>query len=147
MLMGEYHHTIDDKGRLIIPSKFRDDLGDTFVVTRGLENCLFVFSSSEWNKFTKNLNTLPFTRKNARNFSRFLLSGATVTEFDRQGRINITSPLISYADLKKECVIIGVGDRLEIWAREKWDEFYETNKDAMSDIAEDLFDSNWIEGD
>ena len=147
MLMGEYHHTIDDKGRLIIPAKFRDDLGDTFVITRGLENCLFVFSSSEWNKFTKNLNTLPFTRKNARNFSRFLLSGATVTEFDRQGRINITSPLISYADLKKECVIIGVGDRLEIWASEKWDEFYETNKDAMSDIAEDLFDSNWIEGE
>ena len=147
MLMGEYHHTIDDKGRLIIPAKFRDDLGDTFVITRGLENCLFVFSSSEWNKFTKNLNTLPFTRKNARNFSRFLLSGATVTEFDRQGRINITSPSISYADLKKECVIIGVGDRLEIWASEKWDEFYETNKDAMSDIAEDLFDSNWIEGE
>ena len=147
MLMGEYHHTIDDKGRLIIPAKFRDDLGDTFVITRGLENCLFVFSSSEWNKFTKNLNTLPFTRKNARNFSRFLLSGATVTEFDRQGRINITSPLISYADLKKECVIIGVGDRLEIWASEKWNEFYETNKDAMSDIAEDLFDSNWIEGE
>jgi MraZ protein len=147
MLMGEYHHTIDDKGRLIIPAKFRDDLGDTFVITRGLDNCLFVFSSSEWNKFTKNLNTLPFTRKNARNFSRFLLSGATVTEFDRQGRINITSPLISYADLKKECVIIGVGDRLEIWASEKWNEFYETNKDAMSDIAEDLFDSNWIEGE
>ena len=147
MLMGEYHHTIDDKGRLIIPAKFRDDLGDTFVITRGLDNCLFVFSSSEWNKFTKNLNTLPFTRKNARNFSRFLLSGATVTEFDRQGRINITSPLISYADLKKECVIIGVGDRLEIWASEKWNEFYETNKDAMSDIAEDLFDSNWTEGE
>jgi MraZ protein len=147
MLMGEYHHTIDDKGRLIIPAKFRDDLGDTFVITRGLDNCLFVFSSSEWNKFTKNLNTLPFTRKNARNFSRFLLSGATVTEFDRQGRINITSPLISYADLKKECVIIGVGDRLEIWASEKWNYFYESNKDAMSEIAEDLFDSNWTEGE
>jgi MraZ protein len=147
MLMGEFHHTIDDKGRLILPAKFRDDLGDSFVVTRGLETCLFVYPKQEWEKITKRLNTLPFTKKNARSFSRFLLSGATVAEFDRQGRINITSPLISYADIKKECVIIGVGDRLEIWASEKWNDFYESNKDAMSEIAEDLFDSNWTEGE
>ncbi len=147
MLMGEYHHTIDDKGRLILPAKFRDDLGDSFVITRGLETCLFVYPMKEWEKITKRLNTLPFTKKNARSFSRFILSGATVTEFDRQGRINITSPLISYADIKKECVIIGVGDRLEIWASEKWNDFYESNKDAMSEIAEDLFDSNWTEGE
>ena len=147
MLMGEYHHTIDDKGRLILPAKFRDDLGDSFVITRGLETCLFVYPMKEWEKITKRLNTLPFTKKNARSFSRFILSGATVTEFDRQGRINITSPLISYADIKKECVIIGVGDRLEVWASEKWNEFYDNNKDAMSEIAEDLFDSNWTEGE
>jgi len=147
MLMGEFHHTIDDKGRLILPAKFREDLGDSFVVTRGLETCLFVYPKQEWEKITKRLNTLPFTKKNARSFSRFLLSGATVAEFDRQGRINITSPLISYADIKKECVIIGVGDRLEIWASEKWNDFYESNKDAMSEIAEDLFDSNWTEGE
>ena len=147
MLMGEYHHTIDDKGRLILSAKFRDDLGDSFVITRGLETCLFVYPMKEWEKITKRLNTLPFTKKNARSFSRFILSGATVTEFDRQGRINITSPLISYADIKKECVIIGVGDRLEVWASEKWNEFYDNNKDAMSEIAEDLFDSNWTEGE
>lgn len=147
MLMGEFHHTIDDKGRLILPAKFREDLGNEFIVTRGLESCLFVYPIKEWNKITQRLNTLPFTKKNARSFTRFLLSGATATEFDKQGRINITSPLISYADLKKECVIIGVGDRLEIWSEEKWNDFYETNKDAMSDIAEDLFDSNFEQGE
>ncbi len=147
MLMGEFHHSIDDKGRLILPAKFREDLGNEFIVTRGLESCLFVYPIKEWNKITQRLNTLPFTKKNARSFTRFLLSGATATEFDKQGRINITSPLISYADLKKECVIIGVGDRLEIWSEEKWNDFYETNKDAMSDIAEDLFDSNFEQGE
>ena len=143
MLMGEYHHNIDDKGRLILPSKFREDLGDEFVITRGLEECLFVYPKDEWQKITEKLKTLPFTKKDARSFMRFFLSGATATAFDKQGRINITSLLISYADIKKECVIIGVGDRLEIWAKEKWDNFYDTNKNDLSDIAENLFDSNW----
>ena len=147
MLMGEYHHNIDDKGRLILPSKFREDLGDEFVITRGLEECLFVYPKDEWQKITEKLKTLPFTKKDARSFMRFFLSGATATAFDKQGRINITSLLISYADIKKECVIIGVGDRLEIWAKEKWDNFYDTNKDDLSDIAENLFDSNWESGD
>lgn len=143
MLMGEYHHTIDDKGRLIIPSKFRYELGEEFIVTRGLEECLFVYPQDKWDKITSKLNKLPFTKKDARSFTRFFLSGATAMEFDKQGRINITSSLISYADIKKDCVIIGVGDRLEIWSQEKWDNFYNTNKDAMSDIAENLFESNW----
>ena len=143
MLMGEYHHTIDDKGRLIIPSKFRYELGEEFIVTRGLEECLFVYPQEKWDKITSKLNKLPFTKKDARSFTRFFLSGATAMEFDKQGRINITSSLISYADIKKDCVIIGVGDRLEIWSQEKWDNFYNTNKDAMSDIAENLFESNW----
>ena len=147
MLMGEYHHNIDDKGRLILPSKFREDLGEEFVVTRGLEQCLFVYPINEWEKITGKLKTLPFTKKDARSFMRFFLSGATAAAFDKQGRINITSLLISYADIKKECVIIGVGDRLEIWAKEKWDSFYDTNKDDLSDIAENLFDSNWESGD
>ena len=147
MLMGEFHHTIDDKGRLILPAKFRDELGDNFIVTRGIEKCLFVYPMKEWEKIISKLNTLPFTKGNARSFKRFLLSGATAAEFDKQGRINITSPLISYAGIKKECVIIGVGDLLEIWSKEEWDNFYETNKDAMSEIAEDLFDSNWSEGE
>lgn len=147
MLMGEYHHSIDDKGRLILPSKFREDLGEEFVVTRGLEECLFVYPKNEWQKITQRLNSLPFTKKDARSFMRFFLSGATATVFDKQGRINITSPLISYADLKKECVIIGVGDRLEIWSLERWNDFYNTNKEDLSDIAENLFDSNWESGD
>lgn len=141
MLIGEYHHNIDEKGRLILPSKYREDLGEEFFVTRGLEKCLFVYPKAEWDKITKKLKDLPFTKKHARSFTRFLLSGATATVFDKQGRINITSPLISYAGLEKECVIIGVGDRLEIWSLEKWNNFYDTNKDELSDIAENLFDS------
>ena len=143
MLMGEFHHSIDEKGRLIIPAKFREELGVEFIITRGLEDCLFAYRLAEWNKMTDRLNTLPVTKKNARSFKRFILSGATVAEFDKHGRINITSPLITHADLKKECVIVGVGDHLEIWSLDKWNDFYDSSKDAMSDIAEDLFDTSW----
>lgn len=147
MLMGEFHHTIDEKGRIIIPSKFREELGNNFIITRGLEECLFIYSMENWNKITSKLNSLPFTKRDARSFTRFFLSGATAAEFDKQGRINITSPLVSYAELKKECVIIGVGDRLEIWSNEKWNNFYEENKENLSNIAENIFDSNWTEGE
>lgn len=139
MFMGEYHHSIDEKGRIIIPSKFRDNLGEKFIVTRGLENCLFLYSEHSWNKIVDKLSTLPFTKKDARNFSRFFLSGATAVEFDKQGRINIATPLISYANLKKECVVVGVGDRLEIWSENDWNSFFDSNKDSMSEIAENLF--------
>lgn len=139
MFMGEYRHTIDDKGRIIVPSKFRYELGDKFVVTRGLENCLFAYPEKIWNQIVDKLNKLPFTKKDARNFSRFFLSGATFVEFDKQGRINIASSLINYADLKKECVVIGVGDRLEIWSSENWNTFFDENKNSMSDVAENLF--------
>lgn len=139
MLMGEYHHNIDEKGRLIIPSKFRNDLGEKFIITRGLDKCLFVYSEEEWNKLISKLKTLPFTNKDARNFTRFFLSGATVNEFDRQGRINISSSLVNYANLTKECVIIGANDRLEIWSEELWNNFIESNEDNLSDIAENLF--------
>lgn len=147
MLMGEFHHNIDEKNRLILPAKFREELGESFILTRGLEECLFVYPMKEWEKITQKLKNLPFTKKDARSFMRFFLSGATAAEFDKQGRINITSPLISYAEIKKECVIIGVGDRLEIWSSEKWNSFYNDNKDNLSNIAEDLFDSNWTEGE
>lgn len=140
MFMGEYHHNIDDKNRLIIPAKFREELGDEFIVTRGIENCLFVYPKNNWQKIVEKLGSLPFTKKDARSFNRFFLSGATNAEFDKQGRINITSPLVSYADLKKECVIIGVGDRLEIWSLEEFNNFFDSAKDNMSDIAENLFD-------
>lgn len=139
MLIGEYHHTIDDKGRIIIPSKFRYDLGEKFIVTRGLDKCLFVYSENEWNKLVERLKKLPFTKQDARNFLRFFLSGATECEFDKQGRINITSPLVNYADLKKDCVVIGVNDRLEIWSDTSWEDFIASNFDKLSDIAENLY--------
>ena len=147
MLMGEFHHNIDEKGRLTLPAKFREELGDNFIITRGIEKCLFVYPNNSWEKISKKLNSLPFTKQDARSFMRFIYSGATAAEFDKQGRINITSPLVTYADLKKECVIIGVGDRLEIWSSEKWNEFYSNNEDKLSDIAETLFDSNWDNGE
>ena len=139
MFMGEYHHSIDEKGRLIIPSKFRAELGESFVITRGLENCLFVYSLVEWNKIVDKLKSLPFTKKDARNFTRFFLSGATVCELDKQGRVNIQSSLQDFASLTKDCVIIGVNDRLEIWSKERWEGFYSENSENLSDIAENLF--------
>lgn len=142
MFMGEFHHSIDEKGRLIVPSKFREELGEKFIITRGIENCLFVYPIENWNKITQKLETLPFTKKDARQFIRFFLSGATTAEFDKQGRVNITTPLISYAKLQKECVIIGTGDRLEIWSSENWDDFFNSAQDNMSDIAENLFNES-----
>ena len=142
MFIGEYHHTIDEKGRLIIPSKFRDGLGEKFIVTRGIENCLYVYSLESWSTITKKLENLPFTKKDARQFTRFFLSGATAADFDKQGRINISPPLISHAKLQKECVIVGVGNRLEIWAEQEWNIFFETVSLNMSDIAENLFDES-----
>lgn len=140
MLIGEYHHNIDDKGRLIIPSKFRDDIGEKFIVTRGLDGCLFVYSESNWGNIISKLGNLPFTKKDARTFNRFFMSGATVCEFDKQGRINLPSSLISYANLEKECTIIGVNDRLEIWATDKFDSLIEDNLEVISDISESLFE-------
>ena len=141
MFMGEYHHNIDDKGRLVIPNKYREELGENFIVTRGIEKCLYIYSNSEWEKLVSKLNTLPFTKKDARTFIRSFFSGATVCEFDKSGRINIASPLVSYADLTKECVIIGVNDRLEIWSLEKYNNFMNDNAEQLEDIAENLFES------
>lgn len=138
--MGEYHHSIDEKNRLIIPSKFREELGVKFILTRGLDGCLFAYPETEWNAIVSKLKTLPFTKKDARSFMRFFLSGATDCEFDKQGRINISSPLATYADLQKECVIIGVNDRLEIWSKERWEQFFSQNEEDLSDTAEHLFD-------
>ena len=142
MFIGEYHHSIDSKGRIIIPAKFREELGNNFVITRGIENCLFVYSIDNWDKICDKLNSLPFTRKDARNFIRFFMSGATEVELDNQGRVNISSVLLDYANINKECVVIGTGDRLEIWAMESWNDFFNSTKDNMSDIAENLFNES-----
>ncbi len=139
MLMGEYQHNIDDKGRLTVPSKFRQELGKKVVITRGLEHSLMLFTEEKFSEMSKSLNALPFTKKDIRNFTRFFLSGATVSEFDKQGRLNINSSLQKHAFLDKECIIIGVGDHLEIWDKTRWQEFYEDSVDAMSDIAENIY--------
>ena len=139
MFMGEYHHNIDEKGRLIMPAKFRNDLKDKFIITRGLEKCLYVYSLEDWDKLVSKLNTLPYTKKDARIFIRSFFSGAAQIEVDRQGRINITSPLIDHAGLTKECVIIGANDRIEIWSKDEWDKFFDVNSEKLEDIAENLF--------
>ena len=138
MFMGEYNHTIDDKGRIIIPSKLRNDLGNNFIVTRGLDGCLFIYSNNEWTNIIDKYKSLPDT-KDKRDFMRVFLSGATICEYDKQGRINIPSALINYAKLNRECIIVGVFDRLEIWSKESWNNFIETNSDNLSDIADSLF--------
>lgn len=142
MLIGEYHHNIDEKGRLIIPSKFREEIGNSFVVTRGLDGCLFVYSLVEWEKIVNKLKRLPFTKKDARTFMRFFLASATVCEFDKQGRINLVNSLIEYADLKKECLVIGVNDRLEIWSLDKYNDLMKENFEKLDEVAEHLFDGD-----
>ena len=141
MFMGEYHHTIDDKGRLTLPSKVREQLGYDFVVTRGLDHCLFVYPRNRWIEIIDRYQSLPNT-KDARNFMRFFLSGATEVNLDKQGRVNIATPLISYASLEKDCIIIGVNDHLEIWSENLWNGFLEENEENFTEIADNLFSSN-----
>lgn len=141
MLIGEFEHSLDNKGRLIMPAKLRDDIGENFVVTKGLDGCLFVYPKDEWNNIANKYKDLPNT-KDARNYLRFFLSGATLSNFDKQGRINISQPLVKYADLTKDCIIIGVNERLEIWSKDRWEEFLQDNEDTISDIADKLFAPN-----
>ena len=120
MFMGEYNHTVDAKGRLIVPSKFREQLGDEFVITKGLDNCLFVYDNSEWTALEEKLRALPITNTAGRKFSRFLLAGATTCEVDKQGRILIPAVLREFAGLEKDVVLAGAGNRIEVWSSEKW---------------------------
>ncbi|WP_097147918.1 division/cell wall cluster transcriptional repressor MraZ [Ureibacillus acetophenoni] len=138
MFMGEYQHSVDTKGRLIVPSKFREDLGTTFVITRGLDNCLFGYPMDEWRKLEEKLKQLPMTKKDARAFTRFFFSGATEVEIDKQGRINIPATLATYAKIEKECVVIGVSSKIEIWAKEAWESYAEEAEESFNEIAENL---------
>ncbi|WP_213423352.1 division/cell wall cluster transcriptional repressor MraZ [Bhargavaea massiliensis] len=140
MFMGEYQHTVDTKGRLIIPAKFRDDLDGGFVVTRGLDKCLFAYTMDEWKRLEEKLKALPVTKKDARAFTRFFFSGATEVELDKQGRVNLPANLLSYAGLEKDCVVLGVSSRIEIWAREAWEGYFEESEDSFNEIAENLID-------
>lgn len=141
MLMGEYHHNLDEKGRIIIPSKIREEVGELFILSRGLDKCLFIYPRNEWNNMIEKYKELPNT-KEARNFMRFLLSGATECNFDKQGRINVPNPLMEYANLEKECVVIGVNDHLEIWNEEEWQDFMDNNENEFSELADHLFLNN-----
>ena len=138
MFMGEYNHTIDPKGRLIIPAKFREALGDEFVVTKGLDGCLFVYANTEWNNFEEKLRTLPLTNKNARQFTRFFLAGAAACEVDKQGRILIPQVLREFAKLEKDVVLVGVASRIEIWSKEVWEESISTYDTDMDEGAENM---------
>ncbi len=140
MFMGEYQHNMDSKGRVIIPAKFREELSDQFVATRGLDNCLFVYPMHEWATLEKKLTSLPLTSKNARTFIRFFFSGATESELDKQGRVSIPANLRGYAQLEKEVVIIGLANRIELWAKERWDNFLNDAEDSYEEIASAMED-------
>lgn len=140
MFMGEYSHTIDAKGRLIIPARFREGLGDKFIVTKGLDNCLFVYPLDEWSALEEKLKSLPFTRADARAFVRFFFSGANECELDKQGRILIPANLREYAQLSKEVVVLGVSSRVEIWSKERWDKYNGMAAENFEEIAEKIVD-------
>lgn len=138
MLIGQYEHSLDVKGRLIMPVKLRADIGERFIISKGLDGCLFVFSQAEWSNFETKLKELPLTNKNARDFVRFFLSGATECELDKLGRFLIVNNLRTYAGIEKEVIIIGVGTRLEIWDKSKWEKYNSEDNLSPDDIAENM---------
>ncbi|MBU5438183.1 division/cell wall cluster transcriptional repressor MraZ [Tissierella sp. MSJ-40] len=138
MFIGEYQHTLDDKGRIIMPSKFREDLGDGFIMTKGLDNCLFVYPRKEWLVLEEKLKTLPLTNRDARAFIRFFFSGATECILDKQGRVLIPANLREHSKLDKDAVIIGVSTRIELWSKEEWDTYNDDDNLSYDSIAEKM---------
>ena len=138
MFIGEYEHNVDAKGRIIMPSKLREDIGERFIITKGLDGCLFAYSQTEWANFEEKLKALPLAQKNARNFVRFFLSGAVECEIDKQGRFLIPANLREHALLDKEVIIIGVGTRLEIWNKEAWKKYSSDENISADEIAENM---------
>lgn len=136
MFMGEYNHTVDAKGRLIVPSKFRELLGEEFVVTKGLDRCLFVYPTDEWENIQGNFRNVSQFSKEARKLARFFFAGATMCEVDKQGRILLPANLREFAGLEKDVVLAGVASRIEIWSRSRWDGLQQEEEDSMEDIAE-----------
>jgi len=137
MFIGEYQHAIDNKNRIIIPSKFRDEIGETFVITKGLDGCLYAYTMDEWKLLEEKLKKLPLTSKDARAFVRFFFSGANEIDVDKQGRALIPQNLSEYAAIKKDIISIGVSTRIEIWSKEKWEEYNNQNIDYDA-IAEKM---------
>lgn len=140
MLIGQFHHNLDEKNRLVIPTKYRLELGESFIITKGLEKCLYVYSNKEWEKLVSKLSTLPFNKKDTRGYLRFFFSGASDIGLDKSGRVSICEPLINYAGLKGKCVVIGVNDHLEIWDEDAFNSYLDDNASSLADIAENLFD-------
>lgn len=138
MFMGEYAHNIDRKGRIIIPAKFREELQDHVIITRGLDGCLAVYTKEQWERIYEQLMKLPTTKKDARMFVRMMTSKAAECEIDAQGRVLIPAPLVKLADLVKECMIIGAANHVEIWAKERWEPVDEEADEAFEEIAESL---------
>lgn len=138
--MGEFQHNLDDKGRLIIPAKFRDALGPSFVVTRGLDHCLFLYPQSEWQVLEAKLKALPLTNANARAFVRFFFSGASECELDKQGRILLPPNLREYAQMERDVVVIGVSNRVELWAKSQWEAYRSEADESFESIAEQIVD-------
>jgi MraZ protein len=140
VFIGEFNHSMDPKGRISMPSKFRDELGETFYITKGLDNCLFVFPIEEWQLFEEKLKALPMTNKNARAFVRLFFSGASECAFDKQGRILIPQPLRDHAGIDREAVIIGTGTRVEIWSQNGWNGYIDPENIDYNEIAEHMAD-------
>ena len=138
MLVGEYRHNVDTKGRISVPSKFRDDLGQSFVVTKGLDNCLFAYSKEEWKNLESKLNTLPLTNQEARAFKRFFFSGAAECEVDKQGRVNIPQSLRDYDKIQKDVVIVGLSNRAEIWNNNQWDKYNGQSSDDITKLESQM---------
>lgn len=139
MFIGEYQHSLDSKNRIIVPSKLRDGLGDKFIISKGLDGCLYAYPIDEWQKFEEKLKKLPLTNKDARAFVRFFVAGATEVETDKQGRGLIPANLREYAGIEKEIVTIGALNKIEIWSKEKWESYNESDIDFNS-IADKMGD-------
>ena len=144
MFYGEYHHTLDKKGRLIIPAKFRGALEENYVekffITQGLDGCLFLFHADIWADFENRLKSLSFTKQQSRFFNRIYFSGAQEVDIDAQGRLSLPTYLKEFAHIKREIVIVGVADRIEIWSRDEWNKFYSNNRQRFEEVAENLFE-------
>ena len=138
MFIGEFQHNLDQKGRIAIPAKFRKDFEDGLIITRGIDKCLFIFSKSEWNKLAEKLSELPLAQANSRAFARLMFSGAVDEDLDNQGRILIPDYLRNYASLKKQLVINGLFNRLEIWDKNIWQDYKNKTENSSEEIAERL---------
>ncbi len=138
MFMGEYRHNADKKGRIIIPVRFREALGESIVATKGLDGCITVYTLNQWESILEGLQKLPTTKKESRMYIHMLTARAAQCEFDSQGRILLPQPLMEDAQIDKECVVVGVADHVEIWSRTRWDEYYESASESFEEVAEKL---------